>query len=799
MNPNNTGSSYQPFLIGQGTSKTGLFNYVESWVKPEDAFDRLDNAYVYRGSIYQRQGMALFPSTKGAGALVYKNNEIADFGDTGTSYGGTISNFPIIGTVTITALTGAGKLSSQATGTGVVNWTGVLAVAGSIDFDTGIWTITTTSAVATDIPIVISYTYVPTNGNPSINNPIMGIKLHQNATTNTQTLVVMDTRRASFWSTATKSFEPLSTISQIVWVSDGVTTDTGAVTLLPLQWTNIAPYTVTISGGGDTINDVPLSGTDGDFTSMGNLNPANSHIQYNFGTLRLTFVVAPPTGTRFTITASLQDDYFTGNNTNFFNATNWQTTDGEPSYLYMTNNVDFVTLFDGTNLSSPPFAIVSTNMILDSVTLAPLYPKKNDFQNVLDIKVYKNRLLFIRPTLLLSNVDAQSIRWSKIANVASPLGNFNFVADVAGNGGELSAPTGDWIQSSQFLRDMLIVLFQNSTWLFRFTGNVPDVFRFDKTNGSRSTNAPYGSVEYDDVVTSMGAKGLIACNGVEVERYDDAIIDFIENINQNSFGQCFAQKFDTTNQTFMLYPSEERENATSDSILIYNFLEKTWAIFRPNLGLLIQDPNFNNTLSCLGLGFTTEDLRWLDFAVGSGFYNGSGLKWSQATYSWNSFQQQDLAPSLLGGDQNGFVYEMLNGPTDDPGPEGTEPLGIQTDIITKRFNPFRPLGQKARFGYLDIYYEINREVQVTFNFYLNNSTVASLSKLITLDGPDNNIWAWKRIYVSVVAEFLQVQISSIIGTNDDGSYIFNTTGVFKILGMILYAAPSGRLTPGTFL
>ena len=182
MEPNT--SSYQPFLIGQGMSKTGLTTYLDSWVKPEDAFDELTNAYIYRGSIYQRQGMTLYPSANGSGALVYQDNVIAATGTASTGpYGGTLTNIPLIGTVTITAQTAAGKRSSTATfGVGPINWStgGVsLAASGTIDFATGIWTITTSSAVAANIPIVIQYNYVPTLLTASTNNPIMGIKNHQ--------------------------------------------------------------------------------------------------------------------------------------------------------------------------------------------------------------------------------------------------------------------------------------------------------------------------------------------------------------------------------------------------------------------------------------------------------------------------------------------------------------------------------------------------------------------------------------------------------------------------------------------
>jgi len=72
--------------------------------------------------------------------------------------------------------------------------------------------------------------------------------------------------------------------------------------------------------------------------------------------------------------------------------------------------------------------------------------------------------------------------------------------------------------------------------------------------------------------------------------------------------------------------------------------------------------------------------------------------------------------------------------------------------------------------------------------------------LMTFDGQEDNAYAWKRIYISAVAEFIQIEINSIIGIDEDtGEEILNTAGPFKILGMILYAGPAGRLTPGKFL
>ena len=65
-----TFSSYKPFLIGKGNPETGLFQYDESWIAPEDAYVDIQDAYVNRGEIVKRDGQTLL------GNLVYDNSQI---------------------------------------------------------------------------------------------------------------------------------------------------------------------------------------------------------------------------------------------------------------------------------------------------------------------------------------------------------------------------------------------------------------------------------------------------------------------------------------------------------------------------------------------------------------------------------------------------------------------------------------------------------------------------------------------------------------------------------------------------
>lgn len=716
-------SSYQPFLISE--FKTGLFNYLEPWIRPTEAFDPLSNAFIYRGTLQKRAGFTVF------GRLTYQDTVTIATGNGGSVYGGTLSVFPITpGTMTVTVLTSAGLetfVSNSVTPTGTL--TGSLGDTGTIVWATGVWTLTFGGGrtVANPKPIVAGYIYVPTQLTTPITRPIMGLKLFTNEATSTNKLVGADTRRAAVYNDSTNSFDPLSTVSQTLWVGDNATTSITIST----GWANVAPYSVTISDGVNSITD---NGTGG-FPTSGNLLNTST-VTYTTGVILLN-ITAPNTRT-YTITMTLQGNYFNGANSNFFNSTNWL------GNLYLTNNVDRITLFDGTNLSRPPFPITQAHKVTFT----------NDITTCLDLDVYKNRLLVQRPIVIPNSTpDAQSIRFSAINNPT------NLVADVSGNGGEISAPTDDFMQSSQFLRDQLIVMFSNSAWTFRFTGSDFAPFRWDKINNSKSTNAPYGTIDYDERITAMGSKGLIACDGVNVQRYDTSVIDQFLDINQNRFGQCFGLRFDTLNQSWMLYPSASNDSTTSDKVLVYNFIENSWA-------------TYDLPLSCLGLYFVTSDKTWADFAPGGSL----ATTWDQAEFQWNSYLLQDLAPTLLGGGLTGIVYQMNDGDTDN----GT---AIEASITSARWNPYVGLGQKVQFGYIDFYYEINDEAVLDLTFFIDNSSAPGATRTLTLDGPVNSDVAMKRIFINTMGEFLRLNIDSTSPAN------------FKILGMVLWARPAGRLTP----
>lgn len=495
---------------------------------------------------------------------------------------------------------------------------------------------------------------------------------------------------------------------------------------------------------GDQVDDMnPIMGimryiNEADGTSILVVATTVNLYQYDPGSNTFIAVASPPT--------------FTGTIVNFFNFTNWQATSGGTSFLYMCNNIDAVTLFDGTTATQPTLTVDGAGQTIDTC---------------LDLQVYNGRMLYIRPTLSTDGIQNQSIYWSAVSDAV------NVITDVAGNGGFLAAPTGDIIQSTEFIRNTLVVFFTGSVWAFKFTGNQSQPFVWQRLNSTKSTNCPYASVDYDQRATSIGNTGIIACDGENIQRFDTSIIDYYEdNFSQQYYGQAFSQRYDNLNQAWTLYVSDNRDPVKfplvggvapgSDSALIYNFAEQSWATY-----------TFQIPLTCLGLFFKQSGKTWAQYTQ----------TWESADVIWGSFQNQKNSLILLSGDTSGNVWLMDDGnmTTDNGTP-------IIPDIVTTRWNPLMQQGQKIQFGYIDIYYYIasvdpTNPVQVTLNFYTDNSEDWAAQRTLTLDGPDNSEFTFKRIYLNLVGEFIKMEIDP------------NVNSFMQFLGFIIWVRPAGRLTP----
>jgi hypothetical protein len=561
--------------------------------------------------------------------------------------------------------------------------------------------------------------------------PVMGIMQFVNETTSAIKLVIATTQNAYLYNPGTTPdggtftlLDKIGGLNSIFWKGTTVAVSTvypGLKTFWPYLVPNSVVITLYDSTGtakatANHTTGVWVFGGTGDIeavtaedfvTGVFSLKIKTAYVDATLGIEATTLPLPLGAGS-----------YFTGDITSFFNWTNWQATSNitaiSPSYLYMVNGVDPVTIFDGTYLARPILYIDSTYRVNNKYIMTAL-----------DVKTYANRLLLFRPTTTANPTDPnnQDIAYS------AQYSPFNFVNDVAGNGGVVSAATGDRIMSSEFLRDNLIVAFSNSTWSFQVTGLKDPPFIFRKLNISKSTQCPYASVAYDERVTNLGNTGFFGTDGYNFQRVDMPIIDYYETeISQKYFNQDYSLRYDNLNQTWMFYPSITNKNAKtygapgSDKTLVYNFLEETYATYTNSF-----------PMTCIGFFYVPEGTTWADLNVPVQDY------WENTQVAWNSYSFQSSGRLLLGGDDSGNIYHLDNPIAEKDGENGTTPTSFNVDIKTTRWNPFMQTGQKTQFGYIDIYYNFAsvdpaNPIQVTLNFFVDNSNEVAAKRTLTFDG-----------------------------------------------------------------
>lgn len=87
-------------------------------------------------------------------------------------------------------------------------------------------------------------------------------------------------------------------------------------------------------------------------------------------------------------------------------------------------------------------------------------------------------------------------------------------------GGYIDAATDEAIVSAEFIKDRLIVYFEESTWEIVYTGNEVMPFCWQKINTELGSQSTFSTVPFDKMVLTIGNVGVHACTGANVERID---------------------------------------------------------------------------------------------------------------------------------------------------------------------------------------------------------------------------------------------------------------------------------------
>ena len=235
---------------------------------------------------------------------------------------------------------------------------------------------------------------------------------------------------------------------------------------------------------------------------------------------------------------------------------------------------------------------------------------------------------------------ANRCRFSAYAQ--SPIATTSWQTDIFGQGGVLDAPTNEEIISATFIKNTLVVTFEKSTWQLRYVGEYGLPFIWERISSDLGGDSTFSSVLFDNHMLTVSDKAIVTANGYQVERIDldipDQIFDFQNQNNgvKRVWGVRDYQKelvfwnyadsntmADAINGAPLTYPNK---------VLLYNYRNATWAIFR-------------DSVTAFGTWQATSNITW----------DSTTVTWDDDDYTWDDIDTQSMFPYIVSGNQQGFI------------------------------------------------------------------------------------------------------------------------------------------------
>lgn len=199
--------------------------------------------------------------------------------------------------------------------------------------------------------------------------------------------------------------------------------------------------------------------------------------------------------------------------------------------------------------------------------------------------------------------------------------------------GWIDASTDEEIMSAEFIRDRLIVYFTGSTWELVYTGSNTQPFVWQKINTELGSSSQFSPVAFDTSVLNVGTTAIHACTGAFVDRIDARVPQQVFNIRiiEDGFLRVHGIRDFYNELVYWIYPDTNSEKYPN-KILVYNYINKTWAI---------NDDSFTS----LGYFNQKDALTW-EKAVSP---------WEEMNMKWSDLNGKTYSKTIIAGNQHGFI------------------------------------------------------------------------------------------------------------------------------------------------
>jgi len=355
---------------------------------------------------------------------------------------------------------------------------------------------------------------------------------------------------------------------------------------------------------------------------------------------------------------------WTGTNTDFFWAANYQGATPDLRYFFVTNNnIDILaTTYDPIRyynsstwtdlqpvLTDLPESLVKTTL-WQALILIPYYGRLlalNTWEGVTGSTYTGAKNFFARCRFSqLGDPTDQANGWRK---------------DIFVRGGFIDAPTNEAIMSVAFFRNTLIVFFEYSTWQLRYIGEYGIPFIFERISSDFGSVCTYSPIVFDQGVMTVSNRGIIQAAANGVTRLDEQIPEQVFGFQIQNSAPNFVHGIRDFEKELVYwnYLDTSSESATQtypNTVLVFNYRNNTWAKFR-------------DTITCFGTAQFMFGITWESLTT---FW--------ESNVSWDNVDDQQYVDYIACGTQAGFINIYQNPDAATPQPVTT--LYANTMAIT---------------------------------------------------------------------------------------------------------------------
>ncbi len=648
-------------LVISGIDK-GLETGAEPFLIDNDSFPVLNNAYVWRKRVLRKRGnnflgrlqrdleAQALGNTDGAGAFSGNILTILSLNTAALALNASLRP----GSVTITI--GAETFTDILPFNGVL--VGSVAGAGTIDYQTGDFTITGATAATA---ITITFSYYP-------NLPVMGLESFETDATNLPRLVAFDTRYSyeitqpvddffdiTFYRATALPFTWSGENFEQFWTEnyeDAMFTTNGVfgfhfTTVEALGDQAAATITITLGRSDLVVGDV-LFFNEIQGTTITGINERVGVVATNAGSGDYTVTFQATV----TITGYTADTGIAQLLTNISDVANqdgirWY--DGNPIGNIELGWVNFMPPLSALDLRlnalsnpinpNPDYLVGARSIVAFKGRLLFLDVTIAQFvtHGVYNFVRFKNRVVFSQDGTPYYTVNNDTDLTPTLVPVNQTADPQSWAANRAGRGGFIGAPISETLVSVQDNEDVLLTGFETSQLKLIFTGDDSLPFIFQTINSELGTQSTFSGINLDAGVLTFGEYGFALTTQVSAQRIDLQIPDQVFDIRKsNGDDERVTAVRDFRNEwIYFTYAPNTNDTTFPSKTLLYNYRDNTWATF---------DENFTTYGTFRRTNFTTWSML--------GEKYGTWARWNDP-WSFGSLEEQ--FPLIIGGNQHGFV------------------------------------------------------------------------------------------------------------------------------------------------